>query len=93
MLTSCSLTVWVMCLHHMVLNDSVMHYREVPQHLLCELFDTSQLSVSTEALPQLQDVPIVKLEWGIPHSRADVAVEHELNGWAHVFPVLLVVTD
>jgi len=45
------LTVCVMRLHHAVLNDSVMRYREVPQRLLCELFDTSELGVGTEALP------------------------------------------
>jgi len=82
-----------MHLHHTVLNDSIMRYHEVPQRLFCKLFDTSELSVGTEALPQLWYVPVVKLKRGIPCSHTNIAVERKLNGWAHVGPVLLVVMN
>jgi len=85
--------VCVMCLHPVVLNDGVICHHEVPQCLLCELFDTSELSVSAEVLSQLWDVLIVQLEQGLPHSCTDVTVECKLNSWAHLCPVLLIVAN
>ena len=93
---TCSpMAIRVVRLHHTSCNESdgIMCSCHVPQRLFRELAYTDKFHVGVEMLSQLQDVPVVEFEGRIARACAPTTVEHELNHWAVLCPIVLAVAD